>query len=457
MLSKFNIQDRVRLLNQGIEGLGDVIYWMSRDCRLQDNAALLFAQSIAIAKKRHLRIVFDAQFAGESPRQQGFLLQGLQELAVDCKEFNLSCEFLYGRNAIPLVEFTKLNKVCCVVTDFDPLKFHQSRKHDFCKSSTVPVYEVDAHNIVPLWFASSKLEFAAYTIRPKITKLLPIYLTEIPELLIHPYGTAEIASIENQSDGGNELKSGESQAKIKLSQFIESKLDAYDELRNDPSLNFQSGLSPYLHFGMISAQRVALEVRKIDVNPDSKAAFLEELIIRKELSDNFCYYNPNYYNFNGFHSWAQSTLNEHRHDPREYLYSLEQFENAETHDKYWNAAQREMMITGKMHGYMRMYWAKKILEWTRSPEEALDYAIILNDKYSLDGRDPNGYTGIAWSIGGVHDRAWSERPVFGKIRFMNDSGLKRKFDIEKYVENIKLLQNENNNIGNSVHSLFGGL
>jgi deoxyribodipyrimidine photo-lyase len=456
MQSNYNIQDRVSLLNQGIEGLGDVIYWMSRDCRLHDNAALLFAQSIAIAKKRHLRIVFDTDFVGVSPRQKSFLLQGLQELAEDCKKFNFSFELQNGEKTKFFAEFAELNKICCLVTDFNPLKFHQARKSEFCKSTTVPVYEVDAHNVVPLWVASPKLEFAAYTIRPKITKLLPIYLTNFPELLIHPYGTAEISSFENQCDGGNDLKSGESQANKQLFQFIENKLDRYTELRNDPSLDFQSGLSPYLHFGMISAQRVALEIQKADVNPDSKAAFLEELIIRKELSDNFCYYNRVYDKYAGFHNWAQSTLNEHRHDKREYLYSLEQFENAETHDKYWNAAQKEMLVTGKMHGYMRMYWAKKILEWTRSPEEALDFAIILNDKYALDGCDPNGYTGIAWSIGGVHDRAWSERPVFGKIRFMNDSGLKRKFDIEKYVQNIKLLENENNN-GNSVHSLFGGL
>jgi deoxyribodipyrimidine photo-lyase len=457
MIDDFNIVDRVRLINQGIEGNGDVVYWMSRDCRLHDNAALLFAQSIAIAKKRHLRIIFDGDFISVSQRQKPFLLYGLQELASNCKDFNLSFEFLNGESTKTFAEFSKSNKVCCLVTDFSPLKYNRALKSRFCEIATVPIYEVDAHNIVPLWLASPKLEFAAYTIRPKITKLLPIYLTELPKLQFHPYGTAEICSFENFFDGDKELSSGETKAKIKLSQFIENKLDAYAELRNDPSLNFQSGLSPYLHFGMISAQRVALEVQKADANPDSKAAFLEELIIRKELSDNFCYYNPNYDKFTGFHTWAQSTLNEHRHDSREFLYTLEQFENAETHDKYWNAAQREMVITGKMHGYMRMYWAKKILEWTRSPDEALDFAIILNDKYSLDGCDPNGYTGIAWSIGGVHDRAWSERQVFGKIRFMNDSGLKRKFDIEKYVENIKLLQNENNNIGNSVHSLFGSV
>jgi deoxyribodipyrimidine photo-lyase len=195
-----------------------------------------------------------------------------------------------------------------------------------------------------------------------------------------------------------------------------------------------SNLSPYLHFGQISAQRIALETYKRKHNIETKDAFLEELIVRRELSDNFCFYNKNYDSFDGFPEWAKKTLNEHRKDKREFTYNLEQFEKAKTHDDLWNAAQIEMVKTGKMHGYMRMYWAKKILEWTETPEEALEFSIYLNDKYELDGRDPNGYTGCAWSIGGVHDRAWTERPVFGKIRYMNYNGAKRKFDVKRYIQ-----------------------
>ncbi len=152
------------------------------------------------------------------------------------------------------------------------------------------------------------------------------------------------------------------------------------------------------------------------------------------MSDNFCYFNSNYDNFNGFHEWAQKTLNDHRNDKREFIYSLKEFEEAKTHEELWNAAQKELTLKGKMHGYLRMYWAKKILEWSSSPEEALKIAIYLNDKYELDGRDPNGYTGCAWAIGGVHDRAWSERKIFGKIRFMNLNGAKRKFDVDTYIK-----------------------
>ncbi|MCF8265767.1 MAG: deoxyribodipyrimidine photolyase, partial [Melioribacteraceae bacterium] len=228
---------------------------------------------------------------------------------------------------------------------------------------------------------------------------------------------------------------GESTAKSILEKFINQKLESYNQHRNDPNLNALSNLSPYFHFGQISPQRVALAVSSVNNFPESKDAFLEELIVRRELSDNFCYYNSKYDSFEGFHDWAKKTLNEHREDKREFIYRLEQFENAETHDGLWNAAQIEVIKKGKMHGFMRMYWAKKILEWTESPEQALEFALYLNDKYQLDGRDPNGYVGVAWSIGGVHDRAWTERPVFGKIRFMNYNGCKRKFDIKSYILN----------------------
>lgn len=191
------------------------------------------------------------------------------------------------------------------------------------------------------------------------------------------------------------IKPGELAVLKMFNDFLKDKFDNYNDLRNDPTKDGQSNLSPYLHFGQISAQRIALEVEKFKRNTESKKSFLEELIVRKELSDNFCYFNKNYDSFGGFHQWAKTSLNEHRKDEREFIYSLNKFEEAKTHDDLWNAAQIEMMTTGKMHGYMRMYWAKKILEWTKSPEDALKIAIYLNDKYELDGRDPNGYAGIA--------------------------------------------------------------
>jgi deoxyribodipyrimidine photo-lyase len=222
-----------------------------------------------------------------------------------------------------------------------------------------------------------------------------------------------------------------------LRRFIKNRLSRYPDERNDPTKEVVSDLSPYLHFGQLSAQQVALEVRKSGMK--GREDFLEELIIRRELSDNFCFYNPHYDRFDGFPDWAKKTLDEHRKDPRDYIYTLEQFESGQTHDELWNAAQMEMVKRGKMHGYMRMYWAKKILEWTKSPEEAQEIAIFLNDKYELDGREPNGYVGIAWSIGGVHDRAWGQRPVFGKIRYMSYNGCRSKFNVAKYIEEVNRL------------------
>jgi deoxyribodipyrimidine photo-lyase len=198
----------------------------------------------------------------------------------------------------------------------------------------------------------------------------------------------------------------------------------------------QSGLSPYLHFGQLSPQRLAWLVARSVLPAEAKDPFLEELIVRRELADNFCLFEPFYDQFAGFPDWARTTLNQHRQDKREYLYSLADLEAGTTHERLWNACQRDLIRNGRLHGYLRMYWAKKILEWTADPETALEYAITLNDRYSLDGRDPNGYAGIAWSIGGVHDRAWRERSVFGKIRYMNIAGCRRKFDVDGYINSV---------------------
>ncbi len=318
------------------------------------------------------------------------------------------------------------------------------------KKSNLPLYEVDAHNIVPCWAASPKQEFAAYTIRPKIKRALPEFLEEFPKLKKHPVSwqgkipknnwtgiqkTLKVSSIPE----ADWIKPGEKHALNTLKIFIEKKLPSYATKRNDPVADGQSNLSPYLHFGQISAQRVALEVENASVDKASRDTFLEELIVRRELADNFCFYTPQYDKFEGFPAWARKTLNAHRKDRRAYSYTLQQFEYAKTHDELWNAAQTEMVKRGKMHGYMRMYWAKKILEWTGSPEKAMEIAIYLNDLYGLDGRDPNGYTGIAWSIGGVHDRAWNERPIFGKIRYMSYNGCKSKFDVKRYIQHIHSL------------------
>ncbi len=448
-----NFQRRVRLLQKGNEGKGPVIYWMSRDQRVSDNYALLFASELAAEKQTSLIVIFSLvkKFLGATFRQYDFLIKGLQKVELKLKDFNIPFFLLLGNPQDTIPDFIKKFQANTLVSDFDPLKIKRIWKRDVAKKIEIPFYEVDTHNIVPCLVASNKQEFAAYTIRPKINKLLDEFLVEIPKLKTSTknyigFEKNDWNKVYSEIEVDKNFKpvpyfqSGEDQALAVLDDFIKNKFENYHEIRNDPSIDGLSNISPYLHFGQISSQRIALILKQLFPNHQSTISYLEELIIRKELSDNFCYFNTNYDSFDGFPDWAKETLNQHRKDQRRYLYSEDELEYSKTHDDLWNAAQSEMVITGKMHGYMRMYWAKKILEWTKSPEEALRIAIHLNDKYELDGRDPNGYVGCAWSIGGVHDRPWYEREIFGKIRYMNRSGAERKFDVKKYIQKIENLK-----------------
>jgi len=439
-------EKRIRLPQKGNETNGPVIYWMSRDQRINDNWALLFAQKLALEKKRSLAVLFSVvpHFLEATLRQYDFMLKGLTEVERTLKKFNIPFFLLTGNPEDEISQLVKEVNGSILVSDFDPLKIKRKWKNKLSKKIDIPFYEVDAHNVVPCFYVSQKQEFGAYTIRPKIHKNLPELLDNFPKLkkmknsnsfssdLIDWNSVYSSLKINDKVKPVDWLKPGETAAHETLKSFFENKLDNYNNSRNDPNANALSNLSPYLHFGQISSQRVALIVNGLGNHPNAES-FLEELIVRRELSDNYCYRNPDYDSFKGFPDWAKKTLNDHRKDEREFVYSLKEFEYAETHEDLWNAAQKEMINTGKMHGYMRMYWAKKILEWSKSPEEALKITIYLNDKYELDGRDPNGYTGCAWAIGGLHDRAWVERPVFGKIRYMNRNGAKRKFDIDEYI------------------------
>ena len=440
--------ERSRILKQGKEKCGPIIYWMSRDQRAHDNWALLFAQEMALAQKTPLAVAFCLvpQFLEATIRQYGFMLQGLQETEKSLGAKNIPFFLLIGSPEEEIARFVSQNGIRALIADFDPLRLKRAWKRGVLNRIDIPIYEVDAHNIVPCWIASPKQEYAAYTFRPKVKHQLAEFLDEFPNLKKHPFSwkvkgaptdwsrVKNRLKIDRKVSEVNWIKPGEKAARLMMKQFIEQKLSNYEIKRNDPNIDGQSNLSPYLHFGQISAQRVALEIQKKSSNASEKESFLEELIVRRELADNFCFYSEHYDRFEGFPDWARKTLDEHRRDRREFIYSDDQFENGMTHDELWNAAQEEMVKSGKMHGYLRMYWAKKILEWTETPEEALRTAISLNDKYELDGRDPNGYAGIAWSIGGVHDRAWFPRPIFGKIRYMSYRGARSKFDVNAYIK-----------------------
>jgi deoxyribodipyrimidine photo-lyase len=434
------------LLQKGTSLIGSIVYWMSRDQRLKNNWALNFAIELSQKYQQPIVIIFNLtdDFPGATLRAYSFMLKGLQEQQELANKLNIPFVIKIGKPEINIPNFVYQISASNLISDFDPLKIKRFWKREIAKKIDIPFWEVDAHNIIPAFYVSQKQEYGAYTLRPKINKNLMIFLDEFPELekqkisldlneeMIQPDKILKGLNVDKNVKIVSEFIAGEFYAEQILFDFIENKLSRYNEFHNNPNYNVQSNLSPYLHFGQISSQKIVMEFYKRNLNDKSAKAFLEEIVVRRELSDNYCYYNQNYDNFRGFPAWSQQTLNDHKKDPREYTYNIEDFEQAKTHDKLWNSAQTEMLETGKMHSYLRMYWAKKILEWTTTPETAQQIAIYLNDKYSLDGRDPNGYTGIAWSIGGVHDRAWFERPIFGKIRYMNLNGAAKKFDITQY-------------------------
>ncbi len=446
--------DRIRKVNN-LDAHNDgmcVLYVMSRDQRVADNHALLAAQKTALALKQPLAVVFCLYSKSGNRSREHFLwmLEGLHEVEAQLSALSIPFMMLIGDAKTTLAGMIHHTKPSAIYFDMNPLRGPKAFQQVIAGSAPCPVYVIDTHNIVPVWTVSQKQEYAARTIRSKLGKLLPNYLIEPSKLEVHPYcwpGTIKsIKTLQTMIDevvlaipsNGQSLNyiSGESEAHKALGEFMSKRLRAYATARNDPSDVGQSELSPYLHFGQISRLRITLEVEyavldDLSLREDADA-FLEELNVRSSLSDNYCYYNSTYDSLQGAPEWAQKTLANHASDIREFIYSLEQFELSSTHDPAWNAAQTQLRTTGKMHGYMRMYWAKKVLEWTKSPEEALTILIRLNDFYSLDGGDPNGYVGILWSIAGLHDRPWFERPVYGTIRYMNYNGLKRKFKIEQY-------------------------
>lgn len=464
---------------QKIGGKGEsgecVLYVMSRDQRTQDNHALLAAQKHALAKKLPLAVIFCLMpvVRGRAKEQYEFMLQGLQEVEASLKLKNIPFMMLIGDPYEKISAVMHHTKPDVVYFDFNPLRGPRALQAKVAMQAACSVYVVDTHNVVPVWAASDKREVGAYTMRPKLHKMLANYLVEPEEVLQHPHlwpGTVVPINdlqthihevVQKQSSNGTQINflPGEKAAAEHVQNFIHTKLHTYAVDRNDPSKGSQSDLSPYLHFGQLSSLRVALKLREVALVNGEDLHFLtspkmpkpedakntlqhgidsliEEMIVRKELADNYCLHVADYDNLNAAPQWARTSLDKHRTDVREHLYTYKQLEEANTHDPAWNAAQKQMTTTGKMHGYMRMYWAKKVLEWTESPEQAVEFLVKLNDFYSIDGGDPNGYAGILWSVGGVHDRPWNEREVFGVVRYMNYEGLKRKFNIEAYIKSL---------------------
>jgi deoxyribodipyrimidine photo-lyase len=447
-------KERIKALNAKETRKGRyVLYWMQASQRTEDNHALEYAVLKANALKQPLVVFFGItdRFPEANERHYTFMLEGLRDVKRSLEKRGIRMVVQHTSPDQGVVQFAK--GASLVVVDRGYLRIQKEWRNRAAGLIECPLVQVETDVIVPVEETSPKEEYAAATIRSKIHRKLDPFLVPLKETrplvdsLSLDFASFEIEDVEKalaklRIDRGVKrvpgLRGGEQEAKKHLQVFLKDKLERFPELRNDPTVDFLSNMSPYLHFGQISPLSIALKVSR--TKGLAKDAYLEELIVRRELSMNFVFYNEKYDSFEGaIPPWAQKTLKAHQRDRRPYLYSFRELEAAETHDPYWNAAQKEMVVTGKMHGYMRMYWGKKILEWSKTPEEGFRAALSLNNKYELDGRDPNGFTGVAWCFG-KHDRPWGEREIFGNVRYMNAGGLKRKFDADEYVRQVDRLR-----------------
>ena len=449
VLTRLSQDPRVTVRRAGVPDPAGtcVVYWMQRAQRGIDNPALDVTVELANALGKPV-VVFLAPapfYPNANLRHYRFLVEGIPDIADALAKRNIG--FVLRRfPQHSLLRFCQEVKAALVVGDENPMREPESWRRVAAKRLKVPLWTVDADVIVPSKLLE-KAQYAAHIIRPRLQVHWKNFLVPALNLRaqigwrrplglssLHPdFDITQDWKLDRSVSPASNWRGGTREAHCLLKQFIRHKLAGYGTKRNKPEIDHTSRLSPYLHFGHISPIAVALAVQHADAPKADKEAFLNQIITWRELAVNLARFHPDYDTFESAEPWAHRTLAKHAADPRPVLYSEKQLEQAETHDPLWNAAQIEMVSTGWMHNYVRMYWAKKILEWSRSPAEAHRIAVRLNDKYELDGRDPNGYAGIAWAIVGKFDRPWLERPIFGQIRYMSGESTGRKFDSKQYI------------------------
>jgi deoxyribodipyrimidine photo-lyase len=451
------INERVIQLNEGRPNANAryVLYWMQMYKRTSHNHALTFAIRKANEFKLPL-VVYEGlkyYYPWSSDRLHAFILEGVEEKKLEFEKLGIRYIFYLQKNKdSPKQTIARLaREAACIVTDDYPCFIIPQHNQRVSERSDIPIYAVDSNGVIPM-SKFAKEEYGAYTIRPKIRRLLPDYLKPFPEDAIDVDGNgmevdcpeteiscSNIASLIDECEIDHSVKAsdvyrgGTTNGRTRLKKFVDEILPDYETARNKPDRDGSSRLSSYLHFGFLSALEVALAVKDADAPQSAIEAYLEELIVRRELSFNFTHHNPNHDSLASLPAWAQKTMREHIDDERQFNYSLEELEKGETHDELWNASQREMVVTGEMHNYVRMLWGKNVIAWTPSYEVAFETLVHLNNKYCLDGRDPNSYAGILWCFG-KHDRPWMERPVFGMMRYMTSGSTGKKFDSKKYIE-----------------------
>jgi deoxyribodipyrimidine photo-lyase len=448
-------ETRLRLLNDAeVNADGKyVLYWMQAAQRSHCNHALEYAIGLANDLNQPVIVCFGLMddYPEANERSYAFLLEGLRDVEAALRARGILFVVKHGPAPAAALHFGK--RASLIVCDRNYLRHHKAWRAEVADHADRQVIEVETEVLVPVEEVSDHHEFAARTIRPKIHRLWNNYLHELSEtkvkhssLKMDFHGDIDVTDVEaslkklkidRTVKRSPRFVGGQEEAHRLLKRFLKEDLTGFAADRNEPSVQRTSVMAGYLHFGHISPVELALAVKNhVDSPAADRDVYLEELVIRRELSMNFCNYVANYDSYECLPEWARKTLSEHRNDKREYLYSLEQLEHSKTHDEYWNAAQMEMTATGFMHNYMRMYWGKKILEWSKSPKEAFETTLHLNNKYFLCGRDANSFANVGW-IYGLHDRPWGpERKIFGLVRYMNAAGLERKFDIDGYVRRV---------------------
>jgi len=445
------MQQRIRALNSAAprEEADYVLYWAQVNRRVQSNHALAYAAEAANEHRLPL-LVYEGltyDYPSANDRLHTFVLQGVAETAKAVKRLGAGYVFYARRREADRDDmlYRLAAKARCVVTDDYPVFLPARHNASVPAKIGIPYIAVDSSCIVPM-SVHEKRAYGAYTIRPKIRRELPAHLKPVPPIRLRRRWRAELPAIGDLNPAACDIDhrvapslsytGGYAAARRHLDRFLDQRLSRYAKESREPSRHATSNLSPYLHFGHISSLEVALAVREHAAEHKLIAdEFLEELIVRRELAFNFARFTPKPESSEALPDWCRRTMKKHAKDKRPYLYTTRQFELAETHDALWNAAQKELLLRGTIHGYYRMYWGKKIIEWSRTYDQALEVMIHLHDVYALDGRDPNTYTNILWCFG-LHDRPWGERPVFGQLRYMSLEGMRRKTDTEAYIAEI---------------------
>lgn len=456
-------RERIRQLNKASikTGAKYVLYWAQMNRRVDSNHALLHAAELANRLKLPLLYYegLTCSYPLANDRLHTFILQGVPETAKRLAKLGVGYHFYLRKHSSDPNDlvYRLATDAAALVTDDYPTfiaRRHNTRVPD---KLDVPYYVVDSSCIVPMR-NMEKHEYAAYTIRPKIQRQLGQYLKPTDRLKVHhrfnapnPAWHIDVTrenveklagecEIDHAVEPSLAFEGGRRTAEKALDYFLRKNLRRYAKARNEPAEHATSNLSPYLHFGQISSLEIALAVQEYaEAHKLVATEYLEELIVRRELAFNHALFAQGPESFEGLPDWAWETMQKHARDRRTPCYTRNQLELAETYDELWNATQKEMLLRGKIHGYYRMYWGKKIIEWSPSYREAFDTMVYLHDRYALDGRDPNTYTNILWCFG-LHDRPWSERPVFGKLRYMSLEGMKRKTHVQIYVEEIRMLE-----------------